>query len=75
MEGLVFWAIVVMAFYIWLAWYIAKQFAGAAEQKGYYQSKYFWICFLLGFIGYLLVIALPDRGTSTKTISDELPDL
>lgn len=75
MEGLVFLAIIVLAFYIWLAWYIAKQFAEVAQKKGHYEMKYFVICFLLGAIGYLLVIALPDRGNSPRNISDELPDL
>ena len=39
------------------------------------QKKYFWPCFLLGAVGYLLVIALPDRGNTQQTASDELPDL
>ena len=32
-------------------------------------------CFWFGFAGYLLVIALPDRGNQMKVISDELPDI
>ena len=45
--------------------YIAGQFRIAAADKGYDSSKYFHICFWLGIIGYLLVIALPDRGDRT----------
>ena len=60
---------------IWLEWYIAKQFYEAAKAKGYYERKYLWICFWLTWMGYLLVIALPDRGNSVPVISDELPDL
>ena len=60
---------------IWIDWYIAKQFQEVAKAKGYHASKYFWICFWLGFVGYLLVIALPDRGNIVPVISDELPDL
>lgn len=38
---------------------IAKKFADIAASKGYSETKYFWICFLLGIIGYIWVIALP----------------
>lgn len=40
---------------------IAKCFYEAAEEKGFPEKKYFWICLLLPPFGYLLVIALPDR--------------
>ena len=59
-----------------LAWYLANQFYEVAQEKGFTDRKYLWICFWLGAIGYLLVIALPDRGNhTTPVISDELPDL
>ena len=45
-----------------LAHYIAKQFHAVATDKGYPEKKYYHICFWLGLIGYLLVIALPDRN-------------
>jgi hypothetical protein len=73
MEAILGFAILVFA--IWLEWYLAKQFYIAAQAKGYNNSKYFWICFWLPFVGYLLVIALPDRGNTHQAISDELPDL
>ena len=60
---------------VWVEWYIAKQFSEVAKAKGYHDNKYFWICFLLTWVGYLLVIALPDRGNTSKPVSDELPDL
>ncbi len=44
----------------------AIQFYQVAEEKGFPQKKYLWICFLLGIIGYLLVIALPDRKQPEK---------
>lgn len=53
---------------------IAKWFSEAAGDKGYSGRKYYWICFWLGLIGYLLVIALPDRGCSSD-IFGELPEL
>ena len=38
---------------------IAKKFADIAVSKSYSETKYFWICILLGIIGYIWVIALP----------------
>ena len=68
-------SLIVLAVAIWIDWYIAKQFEEAAQKKGHTQKKYFWMCFLLGAVGYLLVIALPDRGNTQLAASDELPDL
>ena len=51
---------------IFLSIWIAMQFSNAAKAKGYYQSRYFWLCFLFGLTGYLLVIALPDRNSAWK---------
>ena len=39
---------------------LSVKFAGCAEDKGYSFKSYFWVCFLLGTIGYILVAALPD---------------
>ena len=46
---------------------LAFQFQRIAELKGHHEKIYFWWCFIfgvcaLGFFGYLMVIALPDRG-------------
>ena len=56
---------------------IAREFYRVAEMKGYTQKKYLWLPFLLGAVGYMLVIALPDRrtGQSNKADVDELPEL
>lgn len=75
MEGLVLVYLIVLVVAIWIGWYIAKQFEEVAQKKGHTQKKYFWMCFLLGAVGYLLVIALPDRGNTQQATSDELPDL
>lgn len=60
---------------LWNFYLIAREFYKIAVQKGHPQKKYLWISFFCTYIGYLLVIALPDRGEAQKTISDELPDL
>ncbi len=79
-----------MAFLIVLAciavlvidWLLAKEFYKAANSKGYYAKKYLWIAFLFTMIGYLLIIALPDRGTGesvgakpASAAEDALPEL
>lgn len=51
----------------------ALAFGSIAREKGFSKTKYFWFCFLLGPIGYLLVIALPDRGTCTAPKKAEKP--
>ena len=67
--------LLVGAVLIFINFLIAGWFFEAAEAKGYHNSKYYWICFWLGLPGWLLVIALPDRGNAPQVVSDELPDL
>jgi hypothetical protein len=57
--------------------YVAKEFYKAAVARGWPEKKYFWICFLLPPAGYLLVIALPDRGGPARGsfVSTDLPEL
>ena len=58
-----------------LAIFIAKEFENIAEMKGHYGRKYFWWSFLLGLVGWLMVIALPDKTIATKQSFDELPEI
>lgn len=69
--------ILIAIVYLAIAWFIAKWFYEAAEAKGWHDKKYFWICFLLSTVGYLLVIALPDRGCNVRSAvsEDSLPEL
>lgn len=60
-------SIAVLCLLIWLNYFIAKQFEAAANAKGHWGSRFFHLCFWCGAIGYLLVIALPDRGKSAPT--------
>lgn len=47
----------------------ALEFSAIASKKGYDDAKYFWYPFLLGIIGMLIVIALPDRGDKYNVVS------
>lgn len=54
--------IVVLIFQaIWAAY-----MADAAEKKGYKDIHAFAICFWLGPIGYLYILALPDKNLQNK---------
>ena len=61
MELIVFACIVALIILVYLDYVISSFFAQAAEEKGYNEKKYFWISFWFGIVGYLLVIALPDK--------------
>jgi len=63
------------ALVLWIDYLIAKEFYLAAQAKGYYEKKYLWISFLLGAVGYLLVIALPNGASAQKEANDDLPAL
>ena len=59
--------IAALAVGIIIARYIANCFYEIACMKGFYDKCYFWIPFLLGIVGYLLVVALPDRKQEKTT--------
>ena len=40
---------------------ICVRFANIAAEKGYNGTGYFWACFFLSIIGYIMVAALPDQ--------------
>lgn len=50
-----------VAAYAALACYLANCFYDIACEKGFHERRYFWVPFLLGLVGYLMVVALPDR--------------
>ena len=60
-----------------VSFFVAREFYKASVARGWPQKKYFWICVLLPIIGYLLIIALPDRGGPAlgSFVSDDLPEL
>lgn len=63
-----------VAFALLLDFVIADQFGKIAIEKGYSYIYTIW-CFIFTMIGYLMVIALPDRGSKAEVATDELPDL
>lgn len=67
-------------FVILVDWLFAKLFARVAIMKGHGGREYFWLCFIFGIMGYLLVIALPNKNVGDKSsvvseISESLPEL
>lgn len=56
----IFISIIVLVVLLCINGFLANKMSDAAENKGYDKRTYFHICFWLGVIGYLIVIALPD---------------
>ena len=82
--GLILVLLLILAGLLVLNYFIAKQFHQIAIQKGHPQRKYFWWSFWLGLVGYLMVVALPDRAQTppspagqmhTAPAAEQLPDL
>ncbi len=59
--GIVIGAIIVVSIYFIIQYLIASTFYQIACQKGHEERKYFHFCFWLGIVGWLMVVALPDR--------------
>ncbi len=69
MAGLVTLLPIILILLLLLNYYIAKQFQSIARDKGYIEDKYFHLCFWLGLVGYLMVIALPTREKERTSTS------
>lgn len=69
----IFISLIVLILAIVVSYIVAEAFYEAASDKGYNSRKYFWMCFLLGLVGYLLVAALPDRGTPARELHKDRP--
>lgn len=74
MEVIIFFAAILV---LVIQWIIAKEFAEAAADKGYTESKYFWYCFLFSIAGYMLVMALPSKEKTKKNNKNDfqLPNI
>lgn len=57
----------------------ASEFYNIAKMKGHDKVRYFWYCFLFTFIGYCMVISLPDlsrkNNSNTSFDNDSLPNI
>ena len=49
-----------------LSFVAALEFSSIAVEKGHDGTKYFWYTFLLGIMGALMVVALPDRNLNVN---------
>ena len=69
--------VIAVIFFIAADILLAQEFYKAAVMKGWSGKKYFWYAVVLTIAGYLLVIALPDRGGDDMSalVSDDLPEL
>lgn len=70
-------AIFILACLVPLEYIIASCFYLVAVDKGYNDKFYLWFAFIFNIIGYMLVIALPDRSAEkSKDVDvDELPEI
>ena len=72
--------ILLAAIAVLVLWYfVAAESRRIAAMKGHDESRYFWWTFLLGPIGMMMVIALPQEveapDASAPVVSDELPEI
>lgn len=66
---------IVAAASIVLDYYLAGLFYFLGVDKGYYAKAYLRIAYFIPAVGYLLIIAMPDRGGNPQFANDELPEL
>ena len=77
MEGLLVLGILVVAgLLVWLQICVAKEFQRIAAMKGHEETRYFWWTFLMGPVGMMMVIALPQKAAAPEEVKpDELPEI
>ena len=64
--GILIYLLIIVAAVL-IQYFVAKKFEAIAFLKGYDESIHsFAMCFWLGFIGYLYVIALPDLNANSS---------
>lgn len=73
MEALIILGAVVV---ITIMYFVAVEFRRIAAMKGHDEAKYFWWTFLLGVVGMLMVVALPQGDRTTDEVkTEELPEI
>ena len=75
--GAIFTVILILGLGIFLHILIVNEFASIAEKKGHRRNRYWHLCFWLGIMGILAVIALPDMNTreAQKILAEKLDAL
>jgi hypothetical protein len=43
-----------------------NEMAKVAEQKGYKKSRYFWFCFFIPLLGFMIVLGLKDISAAPQ---------
>lgn len=73
MEALIFLGAILVI----LLWYnVGKEFQRIAAMKGHDEARYFWWTFLMGPVGMMMVIALPQKAAAPEEVKpDELPEI
>lgn len=73
METLIFLGAIAV---IVLWYFVAAEFRRIAAMKGYDEARYFWRTFLVGPVGMLMVVALPQEAKVPDEVKpDELPEI
>ena len=73
MEALIFLGAILV---IVLWYFVGKEFQRIAAMKGHEETRYFWWTFLLGPVGMMMVIALPQKAAAPEEVKpDELPEI
>ena len=69
--------IVLGAILVIVLWYfVGKEFQRIAAMKGHEETRYFWWTFLMGPVGMMMVIALPQKAAAPEEVKpDELPEI
>lgn len=52
--------VLIIALVIWFK--ICKNMSRIAADKGYTERRWFHYCFWLGMVGFLMIIAMPDKN-------------
>ena len=70
------WCVIILIVLVAHYWTVIE-FYNVAKMKGWSQKKYLIMAACLWLVGYLLIIALPDRAGSemSAVVSDDLPEL
>lgn len=73
----ILWILLAVVVLYGIGWLLAGEFYRVAVMKGWTHRKFFWLPFLLGLPGWLLVVALPDRGQAElrSFVGRDLPEL